>query len=548
MTTVASAPADSALQGFNACLFAYGKTGTGKASRAQHAPAGAGRSWSHDSQTFTVLGSDDMGQRAGLVPRVCDYLLQRVGTQCEPQARSYGPSDVRAFVFGPLTACHPYRASGCGRGQRRVAGRVHAGRAALLLQLSDHGIALGAGAGIYRGPLQHHGTARWGGALGPPPLPTPVRPPSPIYSHAPHARPASLIHSHALSCLSTRSTTSKCTICSQTTATAAQPQALRTTPPGRGRGRSGGRTALPTHPREGHRSASERIPRHENWEGRKGKAGRLLAAGRVLPAHPPPPQLGPYVEGLTHIRISSLDSALAHLRRGFRERATAATSANERSSRSHAICTLTLTRVEGTSAVTSRLALVDLAGNERLGATDAPGAGLRAREAATINRSLSTLGAVISALAARASGRPDAVVPYRNSVLTWLMRESLGGYSRTAMVATVGPTERDVAQTLSTLRYAERAKMIKNTAVVRGKGVGSDALWVCQQPAPLLALAHLRSPQPHTTPPHPLHPASGTRTRARRWWLDCRARWRSYALHWRLRRQAPWTPPPSPSC
>uniref|UniRef100_H3AG65 Kinesin family member 13B n=1 Tax=Latimeria chalumnae TaxID=7897 RepID=H3AG65_LATCH len=113
----------------------------------------------------------------------------------------------------------------------------------------------------------------------------------------------------------------------------------------------------------------------------------------------------------------------------------------------------------------SKLSLVDLAGSERAAKTGA--AGDRLKEGSNINKSLTTLGLVISALADQAAGKnKNKFVPYRDSVLTWLLKDSLGGNSKTAMVATVSPAADNYDETLSTLRYADRAKNIVNHAVV----------------------------------------------------------------------------------
>jgi hypothetical protein len=111
--------------------------------------------------------------------------------------------------------------------------------------------------------------------------------------------------------------------------------------------------------------------------------------------------------------------------------------------------------------------LVDLAGSERANSTGATGA--RLREGSNINKSLTTLGRVIAALAddtstRRGSNKKKDVVPYRDSILTWLLKDSLGGNSKTAMVACISPTDYD--ETLSTLRYADQAKRIVTRAVI----------------------------------------------------------------------------------
>jgi kinesin family member 1 len=116
--------------------------------------------------------------------------------------------------------------------------------------------------------------------------------------------------------------------------------------------------------------------------------------------------------------------------------------------------------------------LVDLAGSERANSTGATGQ--RLKEGANINKSLTTLGKVIAALAAASQaegkkgkkGKADEFVPYRDSVLTWLLKDSLGGNSKTAMIAAISPADVQYEETLSTLRYADQAKKIKNKAVI----------------------------------------------------------------------------------
>lgn len=113
----------------------------------------------------------------------------------------------------------------------------------------------------------------------------------------------------------------------------------------------------------------------------------------------------------------------------------------------------------------SKISLVDLAGSERQASTGATGT--RLKEGANINKSLTTLGKVIAALASASNDKKkkkDDFVPYRDSVLTWLLKESLGGNSKTAMIAAISPA--DYEETLSTLRYADAAKKIKTHAVV----------------------------------------------------------------------------------
>ncbi|KAM9798359.1 kinesin-like protein KIF13B [Neosynchiropus ocellatus] len=181
--------------------------------------------------------------------------------------------------------------------------------------------------------------------------------------------------------------------------------------------------------------------------------------------------LGPYVDGLSRLAVASYKDIESLMSEGNKSRTVAATNMNEESSRSHAVFNIILTHTlmdlqSGTSGEkVSKLSLVDLAGSERAAKTGA--AGERLKEGSNINKSLSTLGLVISALADQGAGKNRSkFVPYRDSVLTWLLKDSLGGNSRTAMVATISPAADNYDETLSTLRYADRAKSIVNHAVV----------------------------------------------------------------------------------
>ncbi|KAF4635763.1 hypothetical protein G7Y89_g2331 [Cudoniella acicularis] len=188
------------------------------------------------------------------------------------------------------------------------------------------------------------------------------------------------------------------------------------------------------------------------------------------------PSTGPYVEDLAKLVVSSFNEIEHLMDEGNKARTVAATNMNETSSRSHAVFTLTLTQkrhdVETNMAMekVAKISLVDLAGSERATSTGATGA--RLKEGAEINRSLSTLGRVIAALAdlsdskKKKSGKAANQVPYRDSVLTWLLKDSLGGNSMTAMIAAISPADINFDETLSTLRYADSAKRIKNHAVV----------------------------------------------------------------------------------
>ncbi|PVH98125.1 kinesin-domain-containing protein [Periconia macrospinosa] len=183
------------------------------------------------------------------------------------------------------------------------------------------------------------------------------------------------------------------------------------------------------------------------------------------------PSTGPYVEDLAKLVVSSFSEIENLMDEGNKARTVAATNMNETSSRSHAVFTLILTQkrhdVETSMSgeKVAKISLVDLAGSERAQSTGATGA--RLKEGAEINRSLSTLGRVIASLADISMGKKKAgQVPYRDSVLTWLLKDSLGGNSLTAMIAAISPADINFEETLSTLRYADSAKRIKNHAVV----------------------------------------------------------------------------------
>ncbi|XP_020950983.1 kinesin-like protein KIF1B isoform X10 [Sus scrofa] len=183
------------------------------------------------------------------------------------------------------------------------------------------------------------------------------------------------------------------------------------------------------------------------------------------------PLLGPYVEDLSKLAVTSYTDIADLMDAGNKARTVAATNMNETSSRSHAVFTIVFTQKKldnetnlSTEKV-SKISLVDLAGSERADSTGAKGT--RLKEGANINKSLTTLGKVISALAEVSKKKKKTdFIPYRDSVLTWLLRENLGGNSRTAMVAALSPADINYDETLSTLRYADRAKQIKCNAVI----------------------------------------------------------------------------------
>ncbi|XP_032887372.1 kinesin-like protein KIF1A isoform X13 [Amblyraja radiata] len=189
------------------------------------------------------------------------------------------------------------------------------------------------------------------------------------------------------------------------------------------------------------------------------------------------PILGPYVEDLSKLAVTSYNDVSDLMDSGNKARTVAATNMNESSSRSHAVFNIIFTQkihdsnAESSSEKASKISLVDLAGSERADSTGAKGT--RLKEGANINKSLTTLGKVISALADVDSGsnknkkkKKTDFIPYRDSVLTWLLRENLGGNSRTAMVAALSPADINYEETLSTLRYADRAKQIRCNAVI----------------------------------------------------------------------------------
>ncbi|XP_041927396.1 stAR-related lipid transfer protein 9 isoform X2 [Alosa sapidissima] len=206
------------------------------------------------------------------------------------------------------------------------------------------------------------------------------------------------------------------------------------------------------------------------------------------------PETGPYVQGLSQHQVTDYKQTLDLLERGIGNRITAATHVHDASSRSHAIFTIQYTQatLENNlpSEIVSKINLVDLAGSER---ADPHYCRDRITEGANINKSLVTLGIVISALAQNSqmfsscqsinsvasegegslsstlssslsacSGRRHCYIPYRDSVLTWLLKDSLGGNSKTIMIATVSPSCSSYNETLSTLRYAAHARNIVN--------------------------------------------------------------------------------------
>ncbi|XP_029706824.1 kinesin-like protein KIF16B isoform X4 [Takifugu rubripes] len=186
------------------------------------------------------------------------------------------------------------------------------------------------------------------------------------------------------------------------------------------------------------------------------------------------PKDGPYVEDLSKHLVQNYSDVEDLMEAGNINRTTASTGMNDVSSRSHAIFTINFTQAkfdaEMPSETVSKIHLVDLAGSERADATGATG--VRLKEGGNINKSLVTLGNVISSLADMSSDgvnsnqKKSVFVPYRDSVLTWLLKDSLGGNSKTIMIATISPADVNYGETLSTLRYANRAKNIINKPTI----------------------------------------------------------------------------------
>ncbi|KAL3700311.1 hypothetical protein R1sor_018333 [Riccia sorocarpa] len=190
---------------------------------------------------------------------------------------------------------------------------------------------------------------------------------------------------------------------------------------------------------------------------------------------------GVYVENLTEIEVRSVQDIIGLLLQGSSNRKVAATNMNRESSRSHSVFTCIVESKWEVNSMTNsrygRLHLVDLAGSERQKTSGAEGG--RLKEAANINKSLSTLGLVIMILVDVANGK-QRHVPYRDSKLTFLLQDSLGGNSKTIMIANVSPSSCNAMETLSTLKFAQRAKFIRNNAVINEDATG-DVIVLRQQ-------------------------------------------------------------------
>ncbi|DBA00591.1 TPA: hypothetical protein N0F65_007720 [Lagenidium giganteum] len=165
---------------------------------------------------------------------------------------------------------------------------------------------------------------------------------------------------------------------------------------------------------------------------------------------------GNFVPGLTLIGVQTLDEVFDLIKKGNKNRSTHSTDMNEHSSRSHSILAINLksTNLVTSSVASGKLFLVDLAGSERLSKTGAEGQ--RLKEAQNINKSLSALGDVIAARASKAKH-----VPYRNSSLTYLLQDALGGDSKTLMVACASPVDYNSEESYCTLNFASRARSVE---------------------------------------------------------------------------------------
>uniref|UniRef100_A0A665XCW2 Chromosome-associated kinesin KIF4-like n=1 Tax=Echeneis naucrates TaxID=173247 RepID=A0A665XCW2_ECHNA len=193
----------------------------------------------------------------------------------------------------------------------------------------------------------------------------------------------------------------------------------------------------------------------------------LLCASKDKPAISirEDPKDGIKIVGLTERHVFSAQEMVGCLELGNSARTVGSTAMNAASSRSHAIFTITLEQRRGTDkadSVVSKLHLVDLAGSERQKKTKAEGD--RLKEGISINRGLLSLGNVISALGDES--KKNTFVPYRDSKLTRLLQDSLGGNSHTLMIACVSPADSNMEETINTLRYADRARKIKNKPIV----------------------------------------------------------------------------------
>ena len=179
--------------------------------------------------------------------------------------------------------------------------------------------------------------------------------------------------------------------------------------------------------------------------------------------------LGIFVEGLTKYPVTSYEQIAQKMEEGYQNRTIGSTLMNATSSRAHTIVTIEFRQItiidKKRSEKLSRINLVDLAGSERTGITGVTGE--RLKEGCNINKSLLILGNVINCLADKALGiRKNMLPPYRDSSLTRILQNALGGNSKTIMICALSPSNINYEESLSTLRYADRAKKIQNKAVI----------------------------------------------------------------------------------
>ena len=179
--------------------------------------------------------------------------------------------------------------------------------------------------------------------------------------------------------------------------------------------------------------------------------------------------LGIFVEGLTKYPVTSYEQIAQKMDEGYQNRTIGSTLMNATSSRAHTIVTIEFRQItildKKRSEKLSRINLVDLAGSERTGITGSTGE--RLKEGCNINKSLLILGNVINCLADKALGiRKNMLPPYRDSALTRILQNALGGNSKTIMICAISPASINYEESLSTLRYADRAKKIQNKAIV----------------------------------------------------------------------------------
>ena len=180
------------------------------------------------------------------------------------------------------------------------------------------------------------------------------------------------------------------------------------------------------------------------------------------------PKTGPFVENLTRVQVYNYEMIEEFMVSGSKQRITASTNLNDRSSRAHSMFTLHIKQCKldpnasrnVNSLIQNKLCLVDLAGSERVHASGV--SGIHLQEASNINTSLTALGRVISILAKN----KESFVPFRDSSLTWMLKDTLCGNSKTVMIATLSPSHLHYEETLSTLQYAYRTKQIVNRVSV----------------------------------------------------------------------------------